>query len=102
MDDATAVAAYWDKAVGSHLTSVDHWEANKVVEGYQWNVITGSPSANPVDWFFQKYGPFKQMASICCGSGVLERHVAGAYLQNSAGSITGYDISSAPLKFLPI
>src|SRR5262245_33229887 len=67
-----SVAEYWDKFVGSHLNSPDHWEANQVVQQSQWRFITGSAFLNPIDWFMQRFGPFARMASICSGSGLLE------------------------------
>jgi SAM-dependent methyltransferase len=92
------VAEYWDKFVGSHLNSPDHWEANKVVQQTQWSYITGDPFKNPLHWFYERYGPFSNMASICCGSGLLERDIAINYLQNNAGFITGYDISPTSIQ----
>lgn len=92
------VAEYWDKFVGSHLNSPDHWEANKVVQQTQWSYITGDPFKNPLHWFYERYGPFSNMASICSGSGLLERDIAINYLQNNAGFITGYDISPVSIQ----
>ena len=92
------VSEYWDKFVGSHLNSPDHWEANKVVEQAQWKFITGDPLKNPLHWFLETYGPFETMASICCGSGLLERDVAVNYLKSKTGVITGYDISPGSVQ----
>jgi len=92
-----SVAAYWDKFVGTHLNSPDHWEANQVVQQAQWRLITGDPFLNPVDWFIRKFGPFSAMASICAGSGILERGVANMYLRDG-GRIDGYDISPASIE----
>jgi SAM-dependent methyltransferase len=97
LSNANSVAAYWDQFVGTHLNSPDHWEANQVVQQAQWRFVTGDPFLNPVDWFIRKFGPFTTMASICSGSGILERHVAKNYLRHGEGRIDGYDISSGSL-----
>jgi SAM-dependent methyltransferase len=92
------VASYWDKFVGTHINSPDHWEANQVVQQFQWKLITGNPFQNPVDWFMASYGPFGAMASICCGSGILEHHIAKVYLATQEdGSIDGFDISQGSI-----
>ena len=92
------VASYWDEFVGTHINSPDHWEANQVVQQFQWKLITGNPFQNPVDWFIAEFGPFKKMASICCGSGILEHHIATNYLNMSGeGSIDGFDISKGSI-----
>jgi SAM-dependent methyltransferase len=93
-----SVAEYWDKFVGSHLNSPDHWEANQVVQQSQWRFITGSAFLNPIDWFMQRFGPFARMASICSGSGLLERHIAASYLRDPDGRIDGYDISPGSVE----
>jgi SAM-dependent methyltransferase len=93
---AATVASYWDKFVGSHLNSPAHWESNEVVRQYQYRTITGDASLGPIDWFMKRFGPFTAMASICAGSGVLERHVA-RYLP-PGGRIDGYDISPGSLE----
>ena len=94
---AKKVADYWDKYVGSHLNSLDHWESNQVVQQFQWKYLTGDRHVNPVSWFFDNYGPFKFMASIGCGTGLLEKFVAENYLPKD-GHITGYDISPNSVK----
>jgi SAM-dependent methyltransferase len=92
------VASYWDKFVGTHINSPDHWEANQVVQQFQWKLITGNPFQNPVDWFISKYGPFSEMASICCGSGILEHHIATTYPNSQGGGgIDGFDISQGSI-----
>jgi SAM-dependent methyltransferase len=85
-------AAYWDAYAGSHLNSPTHWEANSAVRRFQWKLVTGDPEQNPVTWFMEKYGPFTSLASLCSGTGILERHVASRWLRD-AGQITGFDIS---------
>jgi SAM-dependent methyltransferase len=91
------VANYWDKFVGTHINSPDHWEANQVVQQFQWKLITGDPFLNPVDWFMANYGPFSKMASICCGSGILEHHIATNYPATQEGGIDGFDISQGSI-----
>ena len=93
-----SVSEYWDKFVGTHLNSPDHWEANQVTQQFQWRLICGDPFKNPVDWFMEEYGPFNRMASICAGSGILERHVSASYCQNSDALIEGYDISPKSIE----
>lgn len=93
----SSVADYWDKFVGTHLNSPDHWEANQVVQQIQWKLSTGDAFQNPVDWFMDKFGPFERMASICSGSGILENHIALNYLQGKTGIIEGYDVSPGSL-----
>jgi hypothetical protein len=39
----------------------------------------------------RRFGPFNAMASICCGSGVLERHIAHHYMQGTPSYIEGTD-----------
>lgn len=96
---SNTVASYWDQYVGTHLNSPDHWEANQVVQQFQWKLITGNPFQNPVDWFLAKYGPFNRMASICCGSGILEHHIASNYPHSQGGgSIDGFDISPGSIE----
>lgn len=93
------VARYWDEFVGTHLNSPDHWEANQVVQQFQYRFITGDPFRNPINWFIDNYGPFNEMASICCGSGILEHHIATNYPHShGGGSIDGYDISQGSIE----
>jgi SAM-dependent methyltransferase len=89
---AGTTAAYWDAFAGAHLNSPAHWEANEAVRRFQWKLVTGDAELNPVTWFMEKYGPFASLASLCSGTGLLERHVANRWLR-SAGQITGFDIS---------
>ena len=98
MMSEVSVAEYWDKFVGTHLNSPDHWEANQVVQQAQWKLCTGDAFINPVDWFIERFGPFEKMASICSGSGILEQHIALNYLQGGTGQIDGYDVSPGSLK----
>jgi SAM-dependent methyltransferase len=90
----TSVADYWDRFVGTHINSPDHWEANEVVRQSQWQFITGDPFQNPIDWFMKRFGPFSSMASICSGSGLLEKHIGTKY----GGRIDGYDVSPGSLE----
>ena len=96
MADETAsagtTAAYWDAFAGAHLNSPTHWEANVAVRRFQWKLVAGDAELNPVRWFMEKYGPFRSLASLCSGTGILERHVASHWLR-TAGQITGFDIS---------
>jgi len=89
----TSVADYWDRFVGTHINSPDHWEANQAVQQSQWQFITGDPFLNPIDWFMKRFGPFASMASICSGSGILEKHIGTRY----KGRIDGYDVSPGSL-----
>src|SRR6266700_8158541 len=89
---AVTTAAYWDAFAGAHLNSPTHWEANAAVRRFQWTLITGDAELNPVTWFMERYGPFKSLASLCSGTGILERHVANRWLKEG-GQITGFDIS---------
>ncbi|MEJ8823993.1 class I SAM-dependent methyltransferase [Variovorax humicola] len=93
-----SVADYWDRFVGTHLNSPDHWEANQVVQQAQWKSSTGDAFKNPVDWFMERFGPFEKMASICSGSGILEQHIASNYLQGGTGQIEGYDLSPGSIS----
>jgi SAM-dependent methyltransferase len=90
----TSVADYWDRFVGAHINSPDHWEANQVVRQSQWQFITGDPFQNPIDWFMKRFGPCYSMASICCGGGVLEKYIGTRY----GGRIDGYDVSPGSLE----
>ena len=93
MSTATeTTAAYWDAFAGAHLNSPTHWEANAAVRRFQWQIVTGNAELNPVTWFMDKYGPFRKLASLCSGTGILERHVAARWLKDG-GQITGFDIS---------
>lgn len=92
------VASYWDKFVGTHLNNPVHWEANMVTQQAQWKYISGDPLKNPIHWFLEKYKPFGAMASICCGSGLLERDIAANYLQHKDAQIVGYDISPGSVE----
>ncbi len=93
-----SVAEHWDKFVGAHINSPDHWEANQVVRQSQWRFITGDPFLNPIDWFMKRFGPFSSMASICSGSGVLEQYIGAHYLPKNSGRIDGYDVSPGSLE----
>ena len=88
---ASEVSSFWDEHVGKHLESFDVWEANYPIKMHQNKKISGDPSQTAVDWFWCKYGPFRAMASIGSGTGILESHVA--HLKDPGASIVGFDIS---------
>ena len=97
---AERTAEYWNAHVGDHLSDPNHWEVNAAVREFQ-GALPGSDvpnverSTNFLERFLLKYGPFHNMASICCGSGLLERHVAGTL--GKGARITGFDISESSL-----
>jgi SAM-dependent methyltransferase len=70
-DETARIAAFWDENVGRHLEPFAHWESpqpiaealNMLVSGISW---MGSPH-----WFMTNYGPFRQVADLGCGDGVL-------------------------------
>lgn len=99
MDVASAAASYWDAHVGSHLNNPRHWQGNVVTRQLDWLAVTGDRTLNPVDWFMQKFGPFHSMASICCGNGILEKHIAVNYLGGPGDAhIDGYDVSPVSVE----
>jgi len=91
-EHASRTAAHWDRFAGTHLNNPTHWEANEAVRRFQWELITGNPEWNPVAWFMERYGPFREMCSLCSGTGILERMIADHWLRDG-GTITGFDIS---------
>jgi ubiquinone/menaquinone biosynthesis C-methylase UbiE len=94
-----SAASRWDREVGKHLTSIMQWNANSVTRRYDWQEISGDGRLNPLDWFMRTFGPFHAMASICCGSGVLERHLGATYLGDAHAHIDGYDVSPGSIAF---
>jgi hypothetical protein len=90
----TSLAHYWDRFVGTHIKSPDHWEANEVYRQTQWQFITEDPFQKPIDWFMNRLGPLSSMASICSGSSLLEKHIGTHYV----GRIDGYDVSPGSLE----
>lgn len=96
-EKTATVVDFWNRFAGDHLNSPTHWEANEAVRRFQWNLITGNPETNPITWFMTRFGPFASMASLCCGTGVLERHVAAHWLR-TGGCITGFDISPRSIE----
>jgi ubiquinone/menaquinone biosynthesis C-methylase UbiE len=94
--DSEQIASYWDKHVGQHLGSFEHWEANVPVMLHQNTIVTGDANVTPLEWFWRKYGPFQSIASTGSGTGILE--AALCTFANFEGSITGYDISPASLE----
>jgi SAM-dependent methyltransferase len=91
------VSTYWDQHVGHHINSFVQWDACKPIQMHHWQLITGNADYNPVSWFWDKYGPFRNMASIACGDGILERFVAENILTGDS-RIVGYDISPASVE----
>lgn len=92
----SCVARYWDKHVGEHLDSFTHWECPAPIMLHQNFRVTGDKNVNAISWFWEKYGPFRSMASIGTGSGLLERHVCT--LKDPDASIVGHDISPVSLE----
>jgi len=90
------VANYWDKHVGEHLDSFAHWECNAPVMEHQNFRVSGARNVTALSWFWAKYGPFRSMASIGSGSGILEKCV-GTW-KDPGASVVGYDISPGSLK----
>jgi len=94
LDKASAAAKYWDENVGHHLESFVQWNGCPPIQDSHFKLITGRSDYNPVAWFIDRHGPFKNMASIACGDGILERFVADNY----PGQITGFDISPGSIE----
>lgn len=90
------VAEFWDKNMGKHLGSFDHWETPEPIRKHQNIRVTGNADVTHLDWFYERYGPFHEMASIGSGNGILEKHVC--HLKMPSDTIVGYDISPASLE----
>jgi SAM-dependent methyltransferase len=95
-ESVSAAAKYWDENVGHHITSFAQWNGCLSVQKHHWKLITGHHNYNPVDWFYNRFGPFQSMASIACGDGILERHVSENLM--TSGRITGFDISRVSIE----
>lgn len=93
---ATKVSEYWDKNMGKFIGSIEHWEGSDTILKHQFYRVTGSKDLNPINWFYDKYGPFSSMASIGSGTGILEKQLCG--IKNSSASVTGHDISELSVK----
>ena len=58
IEDVSAAAKYWDENVGHHVTSFAQWDGCLPVQQHHWKLITGRRDYNPVDWFYNTFGPF--------------------------------------------
>ncbi|MCI0600105.1 MAG: methyltransferase domain-containing protein [Beijerinckiaceae bacterium] len=88
------VASFWDTNAGKHLEPFAHWESPApILQGLN-KLVTGEISVQPPRWFIRKYGPFKHVAELGCGEGILV-----SVLLNCDPRLTvdGYDISPASL-----
>jgi len=85
------IAIFWNENKGKHLDSFEHWEANIPVSYHQNYRVTGQQTLTPLNWFYSKYGPFINAASIGSGTGILEKAICS--IEEFDGEIRGYDIS---------
>ena len=67
------------------------WEFPEVVQGFDNSRVTGRADLPPLYWFYRSYGPFKEAASIGCGTGILEHSLVE--VEHFDGPILGLDIS---------
>ncbi|NKL63121.1 class I SAM-dependent methyltransferase [Rhizobium leguminosarum] len=97
----SGAADYWDEHAGEHLSSKLHWEVYPTTAMFQAKLASQTWSSNEDTFagaFLTKYGQeFRSMASICCGTGILERWLDERYRWRKV-KIDGYDISEGSLK----
>lgn len=89
-------AEYWDDHADEDTQSIVCWEFPEVVWRFENARVTGSTNVFPLAWFYQKYGPFRQAASIGCGTGIVERSLLKDLHYD--GRIVGFDISPRSLE----
>ncbi|MGR9076272.1 class I SAM-dependent methyltransferase [Rhizobium leguminosarum] len=94
-------ADYWDEHAGEHLSSKLHWEVHQTIAVFQANLADETWSSHEDTFagaFLTKYGrKFRSMASVCCGTGILERWLDARYVGHRV-KIDGYDISEGSLR----
>jgi SAM-dependent methyltransferase len=90
------VATYWDDHADQDTRSMVCWEFPEVVRSFDNRRVTGGEDIPALCWFYRAYGPFKEAASIGCGTGILERCLVEA--EHFDGQILGLDISPRSLE----
>jgi SAM-dependent methyltransferase len=94
-DEATRIAAFWDKNVGRHREPFAHWESPPPIAEALNEVVSGAPHIGPPQWFMTNYGPFDQVAELGCGDGVLTHCLLHDY---PVLKVDAYDLSEASLE----
>jgi SAM-dependent methyltransferase len=93
-DKATVAEQHWDKAVGRHREPFAHWESPAPIQRRLNWIVSGDERINSVQWFVNKFGPFKKVADLGCGDGVLIMALS-AIARGTA--IDAYDFSQASI-----
>jgi SAM-dependent methyltransferase len=94
-DDATRVAEFWNKNVGRHREPFAHWESPPVIKEALNQLVSGEASIEPPRWFITNYGPFRHVAELGCGDGVLSHHLLH---EHPDLNIDAYDLSETSLE----
>jgi ubiquinone/menaquinone biosynthesis C-methylase UbiE len=92
----SVAAKYWDDHSDQDTRSIVCWEFPEVVKRFDNRRVTGSEDLPALYWFYRKYGPFKEAASIGCGTGIVERCLVES--EHFNGQIVGLDISPRSLE----
>ena len=93
-EKARTVASFWDTNVGRHREPFAHWESPAPIQHALNKLVTGEISVQPPRWFMHQYGPFKHVAELGCGDGIVVRFL----LDIDPGlKVDSYDISPASL-----
>jgi SAM-dependent methyltransferase len=93
-DEATRVAAFWDENVGRHREPFAHWESPQPIANALNMLVSGDSWMGPVPWFITNHGPFRHVAELGCGDGVLAHYLLHAYPDLK---VDAYDLSQASL-----
>ena len=72
-EKARTVASFWDTNVGRHREPFAHWESPAPIQHALNKLVTGEISVQPPRWFMHQYGPFKHVAELGCGDGIVVR-----------------------------
>jgi ubiquinone/menaquinone biosynthesis C-methylase UbiE len=92
----SGVANYWDNHADEDTHSMVCWEFPEVVRSFDNRRVTGGDDIPALCWFYRSYGPFREAASVGCGTGILERCLVEA--EHFDGQILGLDISPRSLE----
>jgi SAM-dependent methyltransferase len=95
VDEATRIAAFWNKNVGRHREPFAHWESPRPIAEALNMLVSGESRVAPPQWFMTNYGPFNQVAELGCGDGVLTHLLLHDY---PGLTVDAYDLSEVSLE----